>query len=100
MLSATVFFALISEYINKGPLTITFVSDNEELINLCDADLQYKIQFPNETIESEYNVTKQNYCTALKYNLKASYYWVKGHQDDHAPTKELLIVAQLNIEAD
>ena len=93
MLSATVFFALISEYTNNQLLTVTFISDNKELISRCDAHLQYKIHFPNKTIKSEYNSTEQIYCTALRYNLKASYHWVKGHQDNHTPTKELSIVA-------
>lgn len=87
MLSVTVFFVLISKYTKNEPLMVTFVSDNQELINWCDAHLQYKIPFPNETIKSEYNVTEQIYCTESKYNLKASYHWVKGHQDNYTPTK-------------
>ena len=79
MLSVTVFFALISKYTKNEPLTVTFVSDNQELINRCDSHLQYKIPFPNKTIKSEYDVTEQIYCSASKYNLKSSYHWVKGH---------------------
>ena len=100
MLSVTVFFALISKYTKNEPLMVMFVSDNQELINRCDAHLQYKIPFPNETVKSEYDVTEQIYITASKYKLKPSYHWVKGHQDDNAPTNELSIVAQLNVEAD
>ena len=39
MLSVTIFLSLLSECPNKGPLTVTFDFDNEELINRCDAYL-------------------------------------------------------------
>ena len=100
MLSVIVFFALIMEYTQNGPLTVMFVSNNQELINRCDSHLKYIITYPNETIKFEYDVMEQIYCTASKYNLKPSYHWVKGHQDDNTPTEELSIVAQLNVEAD
>ena len=99
MLSVTVFFALIKEYTGKELSSITFVSDNQELINRYNAHLQYIIPYPNETIKSEYNVTEQIYITASKYELKSSYHWVKGHQDDNTPTQELSIVAQLNVDS-
>ena len=74
MLSVTVFFALIAEYTNRELSSLMFVSDNQELINRCNAHLQYIIPYPNETIKSEYNVTEQIYSTASKYNLKPSYH--------------------------
>ena len=92
MLSVTVFFALIMKYTNNGSLTVTFVSNNQELINRCDAHLQYIITYPNETIKLEYDVTEQIYCTTSKYKLEPPYHWVKGHQDDNTPTEELSIV--------
>ena len=100
MLSVTVFFALIMEYTQNKPLLLTFVSNNQELINCCNAHLQYIIPYPNETVKLEYNVMEQIYCTPSKYKLKPSYHWVKGHQDDNTSTEELPIVAQLNVEAD
>ena len=99
MLSVTVFFTLIKEYTKKDLSSITFVSDNQELINRCNAHLQYIIPYPNETIKSEYDVTEQIYITASKCELKSSYHWVKGHQYDNTPTQGLSIVAQLNVEA-
>jgi len=93
-------FALIKEYTGRNLSSITFVSDNQELINRCNAHLQYVIPYPNETVKSEFDVTEQIYITASKYKLKPSYHWVKGHQDDNAPTNELSIMAQLNVEAD
>ena len=39
MLSVTVFFALIKEYTGRNISSITFVSDNQELINRCNAHL-------------------------------------------------------------
>lgn len=74
MLPATFFLSFVSEYSNQGPLTITFVSDNEELISQCDVHLQYTMSFLNEIIKSEYDVTKQIFCTASKYNLNTSYH--------------------------
>ena len=100
MLLVTVFFALIMEYTQKEPLLVTFVSNNQELINCCNAYLQYIIPYPNETVKSEYDITEQTYCTAPKYKLKPSYHQVKGHQDDNTPTEELSILAQLKLEAD
>ena len=100
MLSVTVFFALIMKYTQKESLSITFISNNPELINCCNTHLQYIIPYLNETIKSEYDITEQIYCTASKYKLKLSYHWVKGHQDDNTLTKELSIMAQLNVEAD
>ena len=63
------------------------------------APFLYKIPFSNETVKSEYGVTEQIYCTALKYNLKSSYHLVKGHQDNNTHIKKLSIVAQWNVEA-
>ena len=53
MLSVTVFFVLITEYTQKELLSVMFVSDNQELINRCNAHLQYIIPYPNETIKLE-----------------------------------------------
>ena len=69
-----VLFALITEYTKNEPLTVSFVSKNQELINHCDTHLQYKIPYLNQTVKLEYNVTEQIYCTASKCNLKLSYH--------------------------
>ena len=95
------FFALKMEYTQKEPLLVTFVYDNQEIINHCNTHLQYIIPYQNKTVKLEYDVTEQIYCTTSKYKLKLSYHWVKCHQDDNnTPTEELSIVAQLNVERD
>ncbi|MGK3734775.1 MAG: putative phosphodiesterase [Bacillariaceae sp.] len=40
------------------------------------------------------------YNTQKEYNIKASFHWVKGHQDKDKRKEDLPLEAQLNIEAD
>jgi hypothetical protein len=77
-----------------------FHSYNAELIRRFRAHLQYKEPFPNETLQSEYDVTEQIYRTQATHNIKATFYWVKGHQDKNKTYEELPLEAQLNINAD
>jgi hypothetical protein len=53
-----------------------------------------------KTLRSEYDVTEQIYRTQAAYNIKATFYWVKGHQDNNQAYEELPLEAQLNIDAD
>jgi hypothetical protein len=76
------------------------ISDNADLIRRCKAHLHYKEPFPNETLELEYDVTEQIYRAQAAYNIKATFYWVKGHQDNNKAFDELPLEAQLNIDAD
>ena len=99
MLAATVFMTLVGEYTHRKDICIHRISDNEELINRCKAHQKYKDAYPNATITGEYDITEQIDWTTRKHEIRGSYSWVKGHQDDNT-TAELSIEALLNIEAD
>ena len=100
MLTVTVFMSLILKFTGRDSATLVCISDNQELINRMTEHKNYKHPFPNETTKSEFDVTEQIYLTACEANINATYEWVRGHQDDRAPIKELPIKAQLNIKAD
>jgi hypothetical protein len=83
MLSATMFLSILCNYLDVPVFNVVCISDNAELIRRCKAHLHYKEPFPNETLRSEYDVTEQIYRTQAAYNIKATFYWVKGHQDNN-----------------
>jgi hypothetical protein len=100
MLSATMFLSILCNYLHIPVFNVVCISDNAELIRRCKAHLHYKEPFPNKTLRSEYVVTEQIYRTQAAYNIKATFYWVKGHQDNNKTYEELPLEAQLNIDAD
>ena len=100
MLSATMFLSILCNYLDVPAFHVVCISDNAELIRRCKAHLHYKEPFPNETLKSEYDVTEQIYRTQAAHNIKATFYWVKGHQDNNKNYDELPLEAQLNIDAD
>ncbi|OEU21556.1 hypothetical protein FRACYDRAFT_235180 [Fragilariopsis cylindrus CCMP1102] len=100
MLSATVFFSIMVTELGLDEFKVKCISDNAELIRRCKAHLHYKDSFPNETLRSEYDITEQIYTTQHDHNIKATFHWVKGHQDNNKDKEDLSLEAQLNIEAD
>ena len=100
MLSATMFLSILCTYLDIQVFNVVCISDNAELIRRCKAHLHYKEPFPNETLKSEYDVTEQIYRTQAAHNIKATFYWVKGHQDKNNTYLELPLEAQLNVDAD
>jgi len=100
MLSATMFLSLITKYLKIEPLTVVCISDNAELIRRCKAHQHYKDPFPNETMRSEFDVTEQIYKSITESKTKATYRWVKGHQDNDTAYMDLPLEAQLNVDAD
>ena len=100
MLSATIFFSIIVTHMKLESFKVKCISDNAELIRRCKAHLQYKDPFPNETLRSEYDIIEQIYNTQHEHNIKATFHWVKGHQDNNKNKEDLPLEAQLNIEAD
>ena len=100
MLSATVFFSIMVTELGLDEFKVKCISDNAELIRRCKAHLHYKDSFPNETLRSEYDITEQIYKTQHDHNIKATFHWVKGHQDNNKDKEDLPLEAQLNIEAD
>jgi hypothetical protein len=100
MLSVTMFIALIIKYLEVETMKIVFISDNLELIKRLKAHKHYNDPYPNETLKSEFDVTEQIYRTTETYGIKASYKWVKGHQDKNTPYMDLNLEAQLNVDAD
>jgi NAD-dependent dihydropyrimidine dehydrogenase PreA subunit len=94
------FLSILCNYLEVPLFHVVCISDNAELIRRCKAHLQYKEPFPKETLRSEYDVTEQIYRTQAAHNIKATFYWVKGHQDNNKTYEELPLEAQLNIDAD
>jgi hypothetical protein len=60
----------------------------------------YEEPYPNATLASEYDIIEEIYKTCKIYNIKSSYYWVRGHQDKHTSYDDLSLEAQLNVDAD
>ena len=100
MLSVSLFFALVKTYFELESVTVKFVSDNLELINRGNAHLSYDYPYPNTTLKSEFDLTKQIYRTHQAYNINSTFHHVKNHQDKTTKFKKLPLFAQLNIEAD
>ena len=100
MLTVVVFMSLIIEYTGKDGAKLQCISDNQELINRMNEHKKYEHPFPNETTKSEFDITEQIFITARNANIATSYEWIKGHQDETEPLKELSLKAQLNVEAD
>ena len=80
--------------------TVHFISDNFGLINISRDHLTYTIPYVNTTIQAEHDLIEQIYRTNIKYNIKAIFDHVYGHQDDNVAKEELSLPAQLNVECD
>jgi hypothetical protein len=100
MLSATMFIALITKYLEIEQMRIVFISDNSELIRRLKVHKHYDEPYPNETLKSEFDVTEQIYRTKELYGIDATYRWVRGHQDKHTAYSDLPLEVQLNGDAD
>ena len=83
MLVFTVFIPLVLAYTNRTNLSLKYISDNQELINVMKDDRDYDFLFPNETTKFEFDITKQIFCTTKSYSISANYIWVRGHQDQY-----------------
>ena len=59
MLSVSLFFALVKIYFGLESVEVKFVSNNLDLINRGNAHLAYDYPYPNTTLTSEYDLTKQ-----------------------------------------
>jgi hypothetical protein len=99
MLAATMFMTLVGIYTNRKDIRLVRLSDNEELINRCNAHQSYKYPYPNATTKGEFDVVEEITRSSEQYSIGGTFKWVKGHQDDDK-NAELSIEALLNIEAD
>ena len=63
MLAVTVLMSLVLTFTNRTNLSLTCVSDNQELINRMKEHKEYNFPFPNKTTESEFDITEQIFCT-------------------------------------
>ena len=99
MLSISIFIALMSKHRRRTDVKIVYVSDNLQLINTSKEHGNYKNSYPNNTLSSEFDITKQIYRTNKTYKIDASFQHVYGHQDTKSRV-EMSIEAKLNVEAD
>ena len=101
MLAALKTIELACEYTRRTePVNIEAVSDNAELIQRCNAHLEYIDPFPNTTNKGEYDVTEEVYRTSQVGVMQTKFSWVKGHQDDDDDVINLDHAANMNIIAD
>jgi hypothetical protein len=100
MLSVTMFIAILKKYLKMESFNIICIADNAELGRRCNAHKHYKEPYPNETLQSEFDVTEQIYNTQTECNIKSTFKWVKGYQDKKIKKEDLALEVQLNIEAD
>ena len=63
MLLISIFVVLMAKHRNRIDIKIKFVTDNLELVNRSKEHLNYKHPYPNNTVQSEYNITEQIYLT-------------------------------------
>jgi hypothetical protein len=89
MLSVTMFIALIKHYLEIETMKILFISDNSQLIRRLKVHKYYNEPFPNETLNSEFDVTEQIYRTTTTYGIQSIYKWVRGHQDKNSAYDDL-----------
>ena len=99
MLSISLVIALMAKYSNCTKIKIVYVSDNLELIKQNKEHLNYKNPYPNDTLLTEFDITKQIYLTNQTYQIEASFQHVYGHQDTRSRGK-MSTEAKLNVEAD
>jgi hypothetical protein len=79
---------------------VHFIADNKGLITRQIHHQSYEINYPNQTLLPEYDLTEQIYSTILTHKITATFSHVKGHQDDAEDISKLSLTAQLNVEAD
>jgi hypothetical protein len=83
-----------------GKPIIQFLADNQSLITREKQHSEYREPYPNHTLKAEFDLTEQIYQTLQEADIQASFYHVKGHQDDKIEYNNLPFEAQLNIQAD
>ena len=99
MLSATVFIALLQQYQKENitSVKVQYTSDNLELVRRESNHTRYRDSYPIAALTAEYDVIEQIYLTNQSNQIKATYSWVRGHQDQYRNTSELSLKAKLNI---
>ena len=73
MLAVTVFMSSVLKFTNRTNLSLTCISDNQELINRMKEHKEYNFPFPDETTKSEFDITEQIFCTTKAYDISADY---------------------------
>ena len=99
MLSISLFIVLMTKHRKRTNIKIKYVSDNLELISRSKKYLNYINPYPNNTLSTEFDISKQIYLTNETYEIEASFQHVYGHQDTKSGG-EMSIKAILNVEAD
>ena len=102
MLSGAICLGIIANEICHSNFQITYICDNQDLIRNCEDRLTYNKPFPNTTLRPEFDLIKEIYQTNKNHQIRASFHWEKGHQDDdiEGSIDELSTEVILNIDAD
>ena len=92
-------FVQIHELPPLDTIPITFLSDNNGLVQRITQRLQYKHCYPNATLTPDWDLVEQiSQTIAALPNKHSSVEWVRGHQDESEA--ELSVEAIYNIRAD
>ena len=100
MLSGALCCGIIADEICNPDFQITYICDNNELIRNCEDRLTYNIPFPNTTLRPKFDLIEEIYQVNKKHEIRPSFQWIKGHQDDLQEYDDLTFEAILNIAAD
>eukprot|EP00957_Ditylum_brightwellii_P151426 11532025-Ditylum_brightwellii.AAC.1 len=74
--------------------------DNKGVVTRANNQIEYKYDFPYNTLEPDWDVIVQSakYLQGIGFKLKIEH--VKSHQDDKDDFEKLNLPAQLNVRAD
>ena len=73
ILGVTVFLSLVLTFTSRTNLSLTCISDNQELINRMKEHKEYTFPFPNKTTKSKFDITEQIFRTTKAYNISSDY---------------------------
>ena len=76
------------------------MADNQPLVTREKQHQDHNEPYPNYTLKAEFDLTEQIYQTIQEVDIQASFYHVKGHQDNKTDYNKLPFEAQLSIQAD
>jgi len=93
----------LSQYTTILPSsTICHWIDNSALVRRLQRELKRAYQDPHATLQPDWDVVQCIVSTVRSLGTTSSYSvkWIKSHQDEHQPARELSLAARLNCDAD
>jgi hypothetical protein len=75
-------------------------TDNEGLLTRIEDSLKKRYKCPNDALAPDWDLVEEIVNTIALLPRAPRFSHIKGHQEDDIPFAELLLVAQLNVDAD